>query len=276
MTDTYAVIGNPVAHSKSPAIHAEFARQTRQDLSYAAIHAELADFETVVRRFRDEGGRGLNVTVPFKHRAYAMVQRRSVRAEHAQAVNTMSFDGRDIGGDNTDGAGLVRDLNHNLGCNLAGRRVLLMGAGGAACGVCGPLLEQKPGALVVANRTLEKAERLCERFKSLNAGAAILRAVHYSGLAGEAFDVVINATSAGLSEAMPPLPLRVFARGALAYEMVYGRATPFLDFAHREGARTADGLGMLVEQAAESFYIWRGVRPVTAPVIAQLRATTAG
>ncbi|HEX2830412.1 MAG TPA: shikimate dehydrogenase [Burkholderiales bacterium] len=271
MTDRYAVIGNPVAHSKSPRIHAEFARQTGEDIAYEKLHAELAEFEAAVQRFGDEGGRGLNVTVPFKHRAHALASRSSVRAEQAGAVNTLAFGADGIAGDNTDGVGLVRDLTVNLGCEIAGRRVLLVGAGGASFGVCGPLLDRQPACLVIANRTVEKAVALAQRFAGYYPGADLI-GIGYDALGGRAFDVVINATSAGLSGEMPALGKTVFARGALAYDMVYGRATPFLELAADAGARTADGLGMLVEQAAESFFVWRGVRPDTAPVIALLRS----
>lgn len=271
MPDQYAVIGNPVAHSKSPLIHAAFARQTGHDLTYVALPAEAREFEAVVERFRGEGGRGLNVTLPFKHRAYALAQRRSARAAQALAVNTLSFSAGDIAGDNTDGAGLVQDLQVNLGCTVRGRCVLLMGAGGAAYGVCGPLLDEEPSALVVANRSVDKALALCEHFRSIAPRADRLEALAYPALQGRRFDLVINATSAGLTDAMPALPGSLFSPGAWAYDMVYGKATPFLEFAQREGARTADGLGMLVEQAAESFRIWRGVRPQTAPVIELLR-----
>ena len=273
MTDTYAVIGNPVAHSKSPLIHAEFARQTGHDISYSALHAELADFEAAVARFGEAGGRGLNVTVPFKHRAYALCSRRSEGAAEARAVNTLSFESGAIRGDNTDGIGFVRDLTVNLNFRLRGVRVLLMGAGGAAYGVCGPILREEPQVLVVANRTKPRAVELAAHFASLIPEAPV-SGVAYEETIGRAFDLVINATSTGLSDAMPALPPTAFAPGALAYEMVYGRATPFLELAARSGARTADGLGMLVEQAAESFFIWRGVRPGTAPVIELLRAHT--
>jgi shikimate dehydrogenase len=273
MTDRYAVIGNPVAHSKSPRIHAEIARQTGQSISYEKLHAELPDFEAAVQRFRDEGGRGLNVTVPFKHRAHALASRLSVRAEQAGAVNTLSFEADAIAGDNTDGVGLVRDLTVNLGCEIAGRRVLVLGAGGASFGVCGPLLDRQPAALVIVNRTAEKAVALARRFADYYPGADIAGA-GYDSIAGRAFDVIVNATSAGLAGEMPALRTKAFAPGALAYEMVYGRATPFLEFAAQAGARTADGLGMLVEQAAESFTVWRGVKPETAPVIALLRSET--
>jgi shikimate dehydrogenase len=271
MTDQYAVIGNPVAHSKSPLIHAQFARQTGEPIAYGTLYAEIPEFESAVQRFRDEGGRGLNVTVPFKHRAYASSTRRSARAEQARAVNTLAFDGGEVAGDNTDGVGLVRDLTQNLGCTLRARRVLLMGAGGASYGVCGPLLEAEPSMLVIVNRTSAKAVELCAHFTRLFPRAAGLSCARYEALEGGSFDVVINATSAGLADSLPPLPSGVFAPDALAYEMMYGRTTPFMDFAQREGARVADGLGMLVEQAAESFHIWRGVRPQTTPVIALLR-----
>ena len=269
MTDQYAVIGNPVAHSKSPAIHAEFARQLGHDISYVVIHAELDAFEATVHAFRSKGGRGMNVTLPFKHRAYALARERTPRAEDARAVNTLVLDTPNIGGDNTDGAGLVRDITVNLGCALRGSRILLLGAGGASYGVAGPLLDEAPASLAIANRTFEKAVELREQFSSAK-GAAELLAIGYDALPGRQFDVVINATSAGLSGTMPALPSGLFASAALAYDMVYGK-TPFLDFARSEGASTADGLGMLVEQAAESFLVWRGVRPETPPVIALLR-----
>lgn len=271
MPDQYAVIGNPVGHSKSPAIHAAFARQTGQDLVYGAIHAPEDAFEDAVERFRSAGGRGLNVTLPFKHRAFALATARTARAAHALAVNTLAFEDGAIRGDNTDGAGLVRDLTVNLGLTLRGRTIALLGAGGASYGVCELLLDENPAALVVANRTLDKATALCRHFADSHANGGALSACGYEDLRGRGFDLVINATSAGLSGDMPPLPAGVFAPGALAYDMVYGRTTPYLDFARAAGARTADGLGMLVEQAAESFHVWRGVRPETAPVIARLR-----
>lgn len=273
MPDRYAVIGNPVAHSKSPLIHAAFARETGQDVSYTAILAATDAFEQEVQRFRTEGGRGLNVTLPFKHRAFAIAEDRSERAIQALAVNTLAFREQRVFGDNTDGVGLVRDLTVNLRCALHDRRILLMGAGGAAYGACGPLLDERPARLVVANRTRDKAVALSEHFKKLHSHAGVLSAHGYEDLSGLTFDIVINATSAGLGDAMPPLPAHMFAPGALAYDMLYGRSTPFLEFASAHGARTADGLGMLVEQAAESFYVWRGVRPATGPVIAMLRTS---
>ena len=276
MPDQYAVVGNPVAHSKSPLIHTEFARQTGQDVSYLAIYSRPDEFEAVVERFRVDGGRGMNVTLPFKHRAYALAQDRTQRAAQAQAVNTLTFTAGRIAGDNTDGIGLVRDITVNLAYSLRARRVLLMGAGGASYGVCGPLLDEAPATLTVANRTVAKAVALCANFKRIHERGRAIAGVGYADLAGSEFDLVVNATSAGLDDAMPPLPAGVFAPHALAYDMVYGKATPFLELARREGARAADGAGMLVEQAAESFYVWRGVRPDTAPVIAQLRALKQG
>jgi shikimate dehydrogenase len=270
MTDFYAVIGNPVAHSKSPEIHAAFAQQTSQDIDYKRIFCEAGMFAATVRSFRAQGGKGLNVTLPFKHEAFALATRRSVRAEQAGAVNVLAFSAGGIMGDNTDGAGLVRDIKINRRCPLNGKSVLLLGAGGASFGVVGPLLAESPRTLVIANRTLSKAEALVQRFAPLAAGCA-LSASSFEALAGKNFDVVINATSAGLSGEMPALPDHLFAAGALAYDMVYGNTTPFMQFAQARGATVADGLGMLVEQAAESFLIWRGIRPITAPVIAAMR-----
>ena len=272
MTDRYAVIGNPVAHSKSPAIHARFARDTGQDMSYEALYAELDEFEAVVERFRHDGGAGLNVTLPFKHRAFALCEGTTERAAHARAVNTLVLEARSVRGDNTDGVGLVRDLTVNLGRPIAGERVLLMGAGGASYGVCGPLLDERPAALVVANRTVSKAVELCEHFQGIHPHPGPLAATGYDALAGRAFDIVVNATSAGLAGDMPALPDTVFAPGAFAYDMVYGRVTPFIELARSRDVECADGLGMLVEQAAESFYVWRGVRPDTRSVIAGLRS----
>lgn len=265
MTDHYAVFGNPIAHSKSPRIHAEFARQSGQDMAYAALLAPLDGFVEVVAAFRAGGGRGGNVTVPFKEQAHALSDRLTPRAEAAGAVNTLAFSVDGVLGDNTDGAGLVRDLTANLGLDLAGRRILLMGAGGAARGVVLPLLEQRPERLFIANRTAARATELAGHFGRGVAGGG------YDVLAGQSFDLVVNATAASLAGDLPPLPEGVFAPGALAYDMMYGRETPFLAFAQARGARLSDGLGMLVEQAAEAFLLWRGVRPDTAPVIAGLR-----
>lgn len=256
----YALIGNPVAHSKSPLIHAAFARATSQDLEYGLIEAPLDGFAVTVEGFRAGGGEGLNVTLPFKQEAFRLCSRVSERARIAQAVNTLVLDSRF--GDNTDGIGLVRDLSQNLKARF--RLVLLLGAGGAAQGVVGALLEAGAERVVIANRTLSRAKALAERF----AGAS---GCDYDTLPAEPFDLIVNATSAGLADQAPPLRPGVLRSGVLAYDMGYGRETPFLAAARRAGARTCDGLGMLVEQAAESFFIWRGVRPQTRPVLEKLR-----
>jgi shikimate dehydrogenase len=267
VSDRYAVIGNPVEHSKSPWIHAHFARQTGESIEYGRLLSPLGEFAQTVQAFRAAGGSGANVTLPFKEEAFRLCGRVTDRARSAEAVNTLSFNGDRIEGENTDGCGLTRDLVNNLGFPIAGRRVLLLGAGGAARGVLLPLMGERPALLVIANRDLEKARLLARRFDGVSASA-------YQDLAGERFDLVINATSAGLAQAALPLPPRIFAEGSLAYEMVYGRDTDFMLQACANGAAaTADGLGMLVEQAAESFYTWRGVRPETASVLAALRAT---
>ena len=268
MTDRYAVIGNPIAHSKSPEIHAAFARATAQHVEYGRLLAPLDAFGATVAAFRAAGGRGLNVTVPFKGEAYRLATERSDRARAAEAVNTLAFDGARIFGDTTDGVGLVRDIGTNLGVEIAGARVLIAGAGGAARSVLPPLLEARPEAVIVVNRTPERAVELERQF------GGRVQAVAFAMLPRQPFDIVINATSAGLAGELPPLEAGVFARGALAYDMTYGKgAAAFLMLAREAGAtRLVDGLGMLVEQAAESFCIWRGVRPDTAPVLASLRA----
>ncbi len=276
MTDRYAVLGNPVSHSKSPLIHKMFAQQTAQDISYEAIEAPLDNFAGKVRELIAQGYRGCNVTVPFKFEAFKLATELSDRAQAAQAVNTLRFNNDGIFGDNTDGAGLVTDIKHNLNVEIGDKRVLLVGAGGAAWGVLLPLLNEIPQRLVIANRTLAKAE---EAARTLHSGftehishATEFVAKGFSDLADEQFDVVINATSAGLSDSEIPLPPTLFAPGALAYDMMYGRETPFMKFARTYGAAVvADGLGMLIEQAAEAFYLWRGVRPDTRPVLEQLR-----
>lgn len=270
--DRYAVIGHPIAHSKSPQIHAVFARQTAQDLSYEAILAPLDGFVATVQAFRTAGGRGMNVTVPFKLEAFALADRHTLRARAAGAVNTLAFRADGILGDNTDGAGLVRDLTVNLGCALQGRRVLLLGAGGAARGAILPLLGERPAVLAIANRTMAKAEELVRAFAA-DAGETRLSGSSFAALAGQSFDVIINATAASLSDDVPPLPPGLYADGALAYDMMYGRGdTAFMAAARTDGAaRVADGLGMLVEQAAESFTLWRGIRPDSRAVLAELR-----
>ena len=277
MPDKYAVIGNPVEHSQSPAIHAEFARVTGQDISYGRILAPRDGFRAAILKFRDEGGNGLNVTLPFKHEAWHLASTRHGFALAAGAVNTLALQGGEIVGHNTDGIGLVRDLTRNLRVPVRGKRVLLMGAGGASYGVMEPLLREQPGGLVVANRTLEKAIALVGHFEKLQQYALQgITARSYEALAGAQFDIVINATSAGLEDAMPPIPESVFAPGALAYDMVYAKRTPFMKFAQERGARVSDGLGMLVEQAAESFFIWRGVYPETRSAIAMLKKRVSG
>jgi shikimate dehydrogenase len=270
----YAVIGNPVAHSKSPRIHAQFAAQLGQRIEYTALQVDPGGFPQAVAQFRANGGQGLNITVPFKLEARQLAEHLSARAKLAGAVNTLRFetDGT-LYGDNTDGVGLVRDITVNLGVVLAGKTILLLGAGGAARGVLGPLLEQKPARVTIANRTVPRARELAERFAALGR----VEAVGFDALAGQRFDCVINATAASLSDEVPPLPENLFAPGALAYDLMYSNApTAFLRWAGAHGAgKLADGLGMLVEQAAESYYLWRGVRPDTTPVIAALRRPSA-
>ncbi len=273
MTDRYAVVGNPIAHSMSPEIHTAFARQTGHDIGYTKLLAPLDGFRSTLESFRAAGGRGVNVTVPFKLEAFDLADEVSQRAKDAEAANFLRFDNGRAHADNTDGVGLTRDIVHNLGFGLAGKRVLLMGAGGAAHGVLTPLLEHEPSILTIANRTVEKALRLAETFRRKPvAASSVLCGLSFGELAGHHFDLVINATSTSLQGELPPLRADAFAAGALAYDMMYGRTpTPFLAFAAAHGAKTSDGLGMLVEQAAESFLLWRGVRPETAPVIALLR-----
>jgi shikimate dehydrogenase len=267
MTDLYAVIGNPIGHTKSPLIHSTFARQTRQDLEYVALEAPLGGFAGKVDRLRARGGRGLNITAPFKLDAYAYATVLKERARLAGAVNCLSFDGDQVEADNFDGVGLARDIQHNLDCPMEGRRVLVLGAGGAARGAIPTFLEQRPAELVVANRTVAKAEALRDQF----APHGKLIALGYEILAkGQGrFDLVVNATSASLVGALPPISASLFTDTALAYELAYGKGlTPFLRLAREAGVqRLADGVGMLVEQAAEAFAWWRGVRPDTASVI---------
>ena len=274
MTDRYAVIGNPVEHSKSPLIHQSFARQTGQDIEYDRVLAPLQGFAETLAGLCASGYRGANVTVPFKFEACRLARRLSERAKAAGAVNTLLLDGDEILGENTDGVGLVRDIEHNLGHGLAGKRVLLIGAGGAAEGVLFPLLERQPALLTIVNRSVDKAQAMVKKAAAaVEVSGTELHAAAFDALADRQFDIVVNATSAGLSDAPLPLPPAIFGSDALAYDMMYGRETPFMAFARREGAATvADGLGMLVEQAAEAFYLWRGVRPQTAPIIAQLKA----
>lgn len=266
--DRYAVFGNPIGHSKSPFIHTLFARQTQQHMSYEAILAPLDGFPQALAHFFSDGGKGCNVTVPFKEQAYGLVQQLSPRARLAGAINTVRLtDDGLLLGDNTDGAGLVQDLLLHIP-SLAGLRILLLGAGGAARGVIGPLLEQQPASLTIANRTFSKAELLAEHFASLGE----VGAVTIEALTGP-FDLIINSTSASLSGEVPPIPAGLIHGDIVVYDMMYGAAaTPFNQWARELGARICiDGLGMLVCQAAESFMLWRGMRPGTKQVIAELR-----
>lgn len=268
MTDKYAVIGNPIEHSRSPEIHARFAAQTHQQMQYDRLLAPLDGFLAAVQQFMRSGGKGLNVTVPFKLEAYANATRLTPRAKAAGAVNTLKFDNGEMLGDNTDGVGLVTDIVHNAAVAVAGKSVLLLGAGGAARGVLLPLLDEQPARVVVANRTPSKAVELVRRFDN----NPRLEAGNFGDL-DDAFDIVINATAASLSSEVPPVSPRVFGKHTLAYDMMYGsEPTAFMRFAAQHGAITRDGLGMLVEQAAESFTLWRGVRPSTKDVFAELRA----
>ncbi len=271
MTDRYAVIGNPIAHSKSPLIHAEFARQTGQDISYTALLATRESFVSAVGDFIGQGGKGMNVTVPFKEQAWKYLATDiTPRAASARAVNTLIFKDGKIIGDNTDGVGLLRDIEANLEFPVAGTRVLLMGAGGAARGVLPALMSRRPATFSIVNRNMDKARELIGRFTA----SGNLSVTNYSGLSGSQFDLVINATSSSMNDELPPLPKGIFTAGALAYDLMYGKGlTPFLKFAQsQDAAKLADGLGMLVEQAAESFLVWRGVRPDTRPVIDMLKS----
>lgn len=274
MSDLYCVFGNPVAHSKSPFIHAAFARETGEALTYEARLAPIDGFVKAVNTFIADGGRGANVTVPFKEEAFRLCDALTPRAARAGAVNTLSFSDGRVLGDNTDGAGLVADIVDNIGFAPVGRRILLLGAGGAARGVIEPLLATGPATLVIANRSVDKAFMLADAFADLGA----LDAFNFSDLTGKSFDLVINATSASLGGAALPLPDGLYAPGSVAYDMMYGKGeTPFLAQARAQGAsRCADGLGMLVGQAAEAFFVWRGVRPAGGPVLASLRAVLSG
>lgn len=268
--DKYAVFGNPIKHSKSPLIHGMFAKQCGQELQYRAVRVELDGFAQAVARFFAGGGAGLNVTVPFKQEAYDYARRLSDRAARAGAANTLTLaeDGA-VEGDNTDGIGLVRDMVANLGWAIQGKRILLLGAGGAARGVLEPLLRERPRELLLVNRTEQRAVRVAEEFADIGAisGGA------YSLIGERQFDLVINATSAGLSGEMPELPSSLLTERSCCYDLVYGvEPTLFMRWAAQHAAwAVSDGLGMLVEQAAQSFFIWRGVRPETGPVIRQLR-----
>lgn len=269
-TDRYAVIGNPIEHSKSPLIHRAFAEQTGQQLEYTRLLGEPGQFATQVRQFLAEGGKGLNVTVPFKEEAWQLMDELSPRAESAEAVNTIILlaDGR-LRGDNTDGIGLVRDLQDNLGAKLQGARILLLGAGGASRGVLQPLLAAGPEKIIIANRTAAKAVELAGKLQKLGP----VTGGGFDRLGEETFDLIINATAAGLSDRVPEIPDGLLADQGWCYDMMYGdKPTAFMRWGQQQGATfCADGLGMLVEQAAESFFLWRGIRPDTSPVIQALR-----
>lgn len=269
MTDLYAVFGNPINHSKSPHIHRQFAEQTGQDMHYNKQLVNEGEFEQAAQQFFAEGGKGLNITVPFKVNAFNFAQRRTPRAERAGAVNTLAklADGT-ILGDNTDGIGMIHDM-HNLGWEIEGKRVLVLGAGGAVRGILQPLLEEKPARVVIANRTLSTAETLAKNFLDLGD----VSAKGFAQLEGEVFDLVINGTSASLQGELPPLPNKLLANNACCYDMMYGaEPTIFLQWAKQQGATAlADGLGMLVGQAAEAFYLWRQIRPEVVPVITAMR-----
>lgn len=274
MTDQYAVFGNPVKQSKSPVIHRMFADQTGEDLSYSKQLVPLGQFEEAADMFFTAGGKGLNITVPFKQDAYSYAAKLSARSRRAGAVNTLLIKDGVVHGDTTDGAGMVRDITSNLGWSLAGKRVLVLGAGGAVRGVLEPLLEELPQHIVIANRTLEKAMQLSKAFAEMG----YLLGCDLDMLKGQQFDLIINGTSASLQGELPPLPDDLLLAGGRAYDMMYGtEPTVFLQWAQQHGAvAIADGLGMLVEQAAESFAIWRGVRPETQQVIAALRNQPTG
>ncbi len=267
--DRYAVFGNPIAHSKSPFIHARFAEQTGQSMQYTAELVAIGDFENAVARFASEGGKGLNVTVPFKQDAWQLATERSARAERAGAVNTLVIRGPgDYYGDNTDGIGLARDLVNNHGLQLQGKNILILGAGGAVRGVIEPLLEHRPARLTIANRTREKALQLAEDFGALGN----VRGCGLDEFGTGAYDIIINGTSASLGGELPDLPSTLVGETTFCYDMMYAsQPTPFMDWALQHGARrVTDGKGMLVEQAAESFRLWRGCEPDTAPVIEAL------
>lgn len=263
--DKYAVVGNPIAHSRSPEIHRLFAKQTKQSISYEKLAAPLDGFEEFALGLRDAGYLGLNVTIPFKLDAAKLADDLTPRARLAGAVNTLKFDGDVILGDNTDGIGFVRDVTERLKFKLAGSCILILGAGGGVRGLIGALLEEKPKWIAVANRTHGRAQELAEEFG--------IEAIHFDEVPAEHFDIVINGTATSLNHAMPAIDPETFDDCTLAYDLVYApEPTPFMQLAKSGGAEmVADGLGMLIEQAAESFCVWRGVRPSTAPVYKELR-----
>ncbi|HEX6708182.1 MAG TPA: shikimate dehydrogenase [Albitalea sp.] len=270
--DRYVVAGNPVEHSQSPFIHAMFAQATGHDLSYGRLLCPIDAFAATVQRFAAEGGRGCNVTVPFKFEAFGLAARHSERAALAQAANTLRFDADGWYADNTDGAGLVRDIERHAGRPLAGVRMLMIGAGGAAAGALGPLIEARPAELVLVNRTPEKAQALLDRHRGLAAAHGVSVAAAPLTDAGQAYDIVVNASASSMGGQASPVGAQVLRPGALVLDMMYGPAArDFIAWADAHGAVGRDGLGMLVEQAAEAFWVWRGVRPDAAPVLAALQ-----
>jgi len=272
MTDRYAVIGNPIQHSKSPEIHAEFARQFGHVITYTRLLAPLEGFREVVETYRLAGAAGVNVTLPFKVKAFEYASSASERATAAGAANTLHFLNDEVVADNTDGVGLTRDIRKNLQRAIAGKRVLLLGAGGAARGVIGALLDEAPASLILANRTYPKALALVETHPNIT--STVFTAAPLANLGERQFDIVINATSASLQNTVPNLPPTIFASNSLAYDLMYGKGeTAFMLTAAKQGATASDGLGMLVEQAAEAFYVWRGVMPQTDAIIAAMRRT---
>ena len=269
MTDLYAVMGNPINHSKSPAIHTQFAEQSKQDIIYSAMLVPIDGFDVAVKDFFKGNGKGLNITVPFKEQAFKLADQLTPRAQTAQAVNTLKLmDDGTILGDNTDGAGVVSDLVTNNQVELKDKRVLVVGAGGAVRGILQPFLEQEPAEIVIVNRTFEKAQALADAFVAMGN----IRAMKFEELS-DSYDVIVNGTSASLSVDLPPIPDSVINANTVVYDMMYGKEpTPFMDWATRLDARQAiDGLGMLVEQAAVSFSVWRSIKPNGQVVLADLR-----
>jgi len=275
--DRYVVIGNPVSHSKSPLIHAAFARQTGQELTYQTLLAETDKFAETAEQFFAAGGKGANVTVPFKQEAYALVKNLTVEADTAGAINTLYLnESGALCGHNTDGVGLIRDVTVNCGGKLAGKSILILGAGGATRGILQPFLAQGPASICIANRSVSKAEALVAGFQALAMEHKVgsLLGCGFGELAGQSFDWVFNATSAGLQGDMPPLPDELVTPASWCYDLMYAaQPTPFCQWAQAHGViHVMDGLGMLVEQAAESFALWRGVRPQTAELLTSLRS----
>jgi shikimate dehydrogenase len=268
--DTYAVMGNPIAHSKSPFIHEKFAKQTQQHLQYIKILVPLDDFTAAIKEFQQQGGKGLNITLPFKQQAFELVNTCSERAQLAGAVNTIVFksDGS-LFGDNTDGVGLLHDLTHNAQYNLNHKRILVLGGSGAVQGILAPLLSEHPECIVIANRTIAKAEKLADKFSPFGK----IKSCEYSALPGQQFDLIINGTSASLRGELPPLPANLLNKNGCCYDLAYAtEPTVFMQWGKQQGAEHCyDGIGMLVEQGAEAFYLWRGVHPETQSVIKALR-----